>query len=332
LHPMLAKLHCGTITLLLLTALLCGTTAEAAGNLSADEYLALRSSLGAKSAALSAIKANLRDYIGKTIEVTGTVNGIASCEESATFLLNCGGECLVVKAADIPKCMETGNTVRALIGIGPNSIASLSDLKLEGAAYEYDVVQREKQLAPKPKKAAPAPARSASNSKAFLKSRRARGVSLSSRAMQIYDPYKRAIARFNPRLTAQQLDTITKSVLAFSERYGVDPRLVVALILVESGFKPTATSPKGAMGLGQLMPGTARGLGVGNAYDPVQNVEASIRLIRGHLDKYGNLALALSAYNAGGGAVRKYGGIPPYRETVNYVRKVSQIYKALCGK
>jgi len=329
---MLTRLHCGTVTLALFTALLCGTTAEAASSQSADEYLALRKSLGATSAALPTIKASPLNYIGKTIEITGLVNGIARCGESVTFLLSCGGECLVVKAASVHKCIETGNTIRALVKIGPNSIASLSDLTLECAAYDYDVSQREKQLAPKPKPKGASPASTpASNSKAFIMSRQARGFGLSSRAMQIYDPYRRAIAKFNPRLTPQQLDTITKSVLAFSERYGVDPRLVVALILVESGFKPAATSPKGAMGLGQLMPGTARGLGVGNAYDPVQNVEASIRLVRGHLDKYGDLALALSAYNAGGGAVRKYGGIPPYRETVNYVRKVSQIYRALCG-
>jgi len=331
---MLTRLHCGTVTLLVFAALLCGIEAEAAGNLSADQYLALRGSLGATHAALSTVKANLPNYIGKTIEVTGPVNGIARCSDSVTLLLNCDGESLVVKAADVPKCIGTGNTIRALIRIGPNSIASLSDLKLEGAAYDYDVSRREKQLAPKPKakKALSAATTPAPNSKAFVMSRQARSLSLSSRAMQIYDPYRRAIARFNPRLTPQQLDTITMSVLAFSERYGVDPRLVVAIVLVESRFKPAATSPKGAMGLGQLMPGTARGLGVGNAYDPVQNVEASIRLIRGHLDKYGDLALALSAYNAGGGAVRKYGGIPPYRETVNYVLKVSQIYKALCGR
>jgi soluble lytic murein transglycosylase-like protein len=80
------------------------------------------------------------------------------------------------------------------------------------------------------------------------------------------------------------------------------------------------------------MPGTARGLGVSNAYDPEQNIAASIKLMSGHLSKYGDLALALSAYNAGPGAVKKYKGVPPYRETRNYVQKVTKLYKALCGE
>ncbi|MCL6520346.1 MAG: lytic transglycosylase domain-containing protein [Armatimonadetes bacterium] len=150
--------------------------------------------------------------------------------------------------------------------------------------------------------------------------------------MQVFDSYRNAIKRFNPRLSPQQLDTITASILAFSEHYGIDPRLIVALILAESNFRTNATSPKGAMGLAQLMPGTARGLGVSNPYDPVQNIAGCIKLLRSHLDKHGDLSLALACYNAGAGAVKKYGGIPPYRETQNYVRKVTEIYRLLCGK
>jgi len=163
-------------------------------------------------------------------------------------------------------------------------------------------------------------------------SSRGKSLGLSSRAVQIFDAYRNAIHRFNPKLTGKQLDTITAGILAYSEHYGVDPRLIVAVILAESNFRTDATSRKGAMGLGQLMPGTAAGLGVGNAYDPVQNIAGCIRLMRGHLDTHGDLGLALACYNAGGGAVRKYGGIPPYRETQNYVRKVTQIYYALCGR
>jgi len=94
--------------------------------------------------------------------------------------------------------------------------------------------------------------------------------------------------------------------------------------------------------LGQLMPATAASLGVSNPYDPVENVYGSIRYIRGMLDRmsgnkswdeltWNDLALALAAYNAGPGAVKKHGGIPPYKETQNYVRKVTSIYKKLCG-
>ncbi|MEI6916526.1 MAG: lytic transglycosylase domain-containing protein [Armatimonadota bacterium] len=121
----------------------------------------------------------------------------------------------------------------------------------------------------------------------------------------------------------------------------LDPRLVMAVILTESGFNPSATSPKGAAGLGQLMPGTARGMGVTDPYDSKQNVVACVRLIRSGLNKYSgkaawkdlnwnHLRLALAAYNAGSGAVKKYGGVPPYRETQNYIVKVSSYYKKLC--
>ena len=103
--------------------------------------------------------------------------------------------------------------------------------------------------------------------------------------------------------------------------HGVDPYLVKALVKVESNYRPRARSPKGAMGLMQIMPATARRYSVSNPFDPKSNLEAGIKHLKSLLSRF-DVSVALAAYNAGEGAVRKFGGIPPYRETRNYVRKV----------
>ena len=111
-------------------------------------------------------------------------------------------------------------------------------------------------------------------------------------------------------------------------KYGLDPNLVAAVIWAESSGDPNAVSKKGAQGLMQLMPATARELGVGNVLDPGQNVDGGSHYLRRMLDEHdGDLSLALAAYNAGPDAVRKYGGVPPYRETQDYVGKVLRVYE-----
>jgi soluble lytic murein transglycosylase-like protein len=109
-----------------------------------------------------------------------------------------------------------------------------------------------------------------------------------------------------------------------ARRYGLNPTLVAAVVEAESKFDPRAVSRKGARGLMQLMPATARRLGFQPAelHDPEKNLDAGARYLRQLVDRYGELDLALAAYNAGEGAVDRHGGVPPYRETVAYVRRV----------
>ena len=112
-----------------------------------------------------------------------------------------------------------------------------------------------------------------------------------------------------------------------ASRHQVDPNLVRAIVRVESNFNPYAVSPRGAQGLMQLIPATARRFGVRDAFDPQANLEGGVRYLRYLIDLYGgDLELALAAYNAGENAVSRYNGVPPFRETRNYLRKISRIY------
>jgi cell wall-associated NlpC family hydrolase len=112
-------------------------------------------------------------------------------------------------------------------------------------------------------------------------------------------------------------------------KYNISPKLLAAVAKVESGYNPRAVSPAGARGLMQLMPATARGLGVHDAFDPQQAIKGAAKLLAGHLKEFKSLPLALAAYNAGGGNVHKYGGIPPFAETRAYVPKVQKALAAL---
>ncbi len=116
---------------------------------------------------------------------------------------------------------------------------------------------------------------------------------------------------------------VAEAISAAAARYGIDPAVLSAVVQCESGWRPDAVSPRGAMGLMQLMPKTAGLLGVTDPFDVEQNVDAGARYLREQLDRFGgDLSLALAAYNAGPGAVTRFGGIPPYAETEQFVAKV----------
>ena len=135
-----------------------------------------------------------------------------------------------------------------------------------------------------------------------------------------------ATATASPTSTSSSLPAGTPyaaEITAAAQANGLDPALLAGLIKQESGFNPTAGSPAGARGLAQLMPGTAAGLGVTNVLDPVQSINGGAKYLKQQLDAFGgDVAKALAAYNAGPGAVQRFGGIPPYAETQNYVRIV----------
>lgn len=127
------------------------------------------------------------------------------------------------------------------------------------------------------------------------------------------------VASGNPGDNSQYTEIIEQA----SDRWGVDSSLIKAVIKAESGFRNGAVSSAGAQGLMQLLPATAKSLGVTDPFDPSQNIMAGTRYLKGQLERFDNrVELALAAYNAGPAAVKKYGGIPPYNETQNYVKRV----------
>jgi soluble lytic murein transglycosylase-like protein len=145
--------------------------------------------------------------------------------------------------------------------------------------------------------------------------------------------YASLLRTINPHLQVHQSIAYAHSLVADAERSNLDPRLVVALVTVESHWHPNAISHSGARGLGQLMPGTAATLGV-DAWDPTQNIRGATTYLRAMLDHYSRngdntLPYAIGAYNAGPRAVDRYHGIPPYHETQNYVRKVLAMWQTI---
>jgi len=307
----------------------------AAAPMDVKKYVAARKARGA-AVALSAAKADPSSLIGKVIEIRGRASGVS---KNAA-----GGSCVIVSTAQDGSFVvnttelieeDPGLEMACLVTVGEGSVHGLSDLSLLAWTYDIDLKRLEEAAKPAPK-----PTQTKQTAPPAQKNAAKQQPAITTD--QLIRAYKNAVKSFNRKLSDAQADTIARSILGFSYKYKVDARLVCAVILAESHFRVGATSGAGAQGLGQLMPSTAAGLGVNNAYDPVENVYGSVRYIKSMLDRtsgnkkwheltWNDLSLALAAYNAGPGAVKKHGGVPPYRETQNYVRRVTSIYKQLCG-
>ena len=292
-------------------------------------------------------------YTGRMVEASALVSGIIAAGEDKTALLSVDGTLVTVPVPPALRgaaWLDGGARVRVLLRVAPADSSLPSGVALAAAVPEGEAANADRAEAQTAARVAaqarPAPARRGVATVAFGGASAPAGHpvgALSARALSIYGPYRALVRRWNRRLSDSDVDKITTSILYFSDKNNVDPRLVVATIIAESDFDISSTSHAGAMGLAQIMPDEARSLGVTDAYDPVQNIGAAVHLLRRNLDKYGGapaaggvipldqIALTMAAYNAGPGAVRKYHGVPPYRETQRYVARIKKLYRQMCG-
>lgn len=306
------------------------------------DYLKLRKEYGIQSALTID---ELDGMVGKrVVEVQCVIKGTFRVGEQDTLLVERpDGDNLAIEAAALPDWVQNGESkVRALVeanrpGLNNVLTARLVAITPDGPITDIETKARKAEEA---KEAKAASARNYAVRPTAARGGFYRTTPTASVARSPYTPvYAAFIKKWNPRLSRTDAELIASCVIGFSQRKGIDPRLIMAIVMTESDFNPRCTSSAGAMGLGQLMPENVRELGLNNGYDNIQNLYGTATLIRNHLDKYSKmtnndydtLVLALAGYNAGDGAVKKYGGVPPYRETQNYVKKVIRYYEALAG-
>lgn len=338
-------------------------------------YVALRTRLHYdRRLTYATVQNNPAAYAGRVFELRGTVGGTAETADGISIMLSLANNNAVT--LDIPKSANSlfqecstprlrvlvqvqeggsGNVVPLkVLAVAHDSLVSAAEEQAIARAAAVQKATRQRQERTRIAYASPPRSRGETSSRGgyvrYLPSTpdvqtmlTAIRSNLGPRAQPLVPAYLNFIMTENSRLDLPTAGRITYSLLNFADQYNVDPRLVVAMIIAESDFNPNSTSRTGAMGLGQLMPGTARELGVNNAYDPMENLRGSISYLRSRLDTFADkaapgggmsfeqVALAMAAYNAGTNAVKKYNGVPPYRETQAYVRRVTSLYQRLCG-
>lgn len=319
-----------TLRIILPLALILGFAHAQATTLA--DYLKLRKKFGISRATTTAA---LETLVGDAVfEIRGQVAGTITMDGVTSLLLEVdGSKNITVKGKSVPTWLSYPQAIgRLLIKAHRDNEFAPLQAELVGAVEEGAM----KTWEANPKNIKPA---TAGRKVPQVDTRGSSAREWNLEPNEAVPVYAEFIQDYNPRLTDAQATEIAQGIVGFSIQFGVDARLITAMVLVESGFNPSAKSRAGAMGLGQLMPGTAQGLGVRNAYDTNENLWGTVRLIRKHLDnyrsdddKYSGLVLALAAYNAGAGAVAKHGGVPPYKETQDYIRKVTSWYRKLCGE
>lgn len=307
-----------------------------------EDYLAQRKKHGITQAA--GVQA-LEVFVGKRVlEVQGKIKGAFTVNGSHVLLVErTDGQNFQIESDFMPEWIGGGVVpARLLVHAERTAENGALSAKLISLAPESRIAEIEAEAA---RKAAALKAKEDAKRKPPQNNLSRGGMNKSAEnwnlpASEVQPIYASFIKGRNKKLTDAQANEIAHGIIGFSLKYGVDARLILAMVMVESSFNPNAVSSAGAQGLGQLMPGTAKSLGITDPFDTLQNLYGTVRTIRGHIDRQGkrsenafeNLTLALAAYNAGSGAVRKYNGVPPYAQTQNYIKKVVSLYYAFLGK
>ena len=349
-------------------AFLVGFSASARAQTPANQYRALlKQSKPDASIQLAQVQANPAAYFGKTFEFRGIYRGALGDEDDPRgFQLLIDGA-PTLRISRKPGWLGLNTEVRVLCVASKvpdgDLLIGLPDMALVAIADASEIDFLEERDRPKPARN-PVAVKTVSRaekvgSPAGAPPPRFRGPTRTQSAAQtpapgdlrdlapqgraVFPAYCEYIRRHNARLTVAQATDITYGILKFSQQWDMDPRLIVATIIAESDFRPTERSHAGAMGLIQLMPDEVKRLNLTNPYDPIQNVMGGIFLLKERLNKYSgsasfkdasmqHIVLALASYNAGEGAVKKYKGVPPYRETQGYVRRIEKLYRELCAQ